>query len=114
MSKLKITARGSYSYRVSINLILFRIAGKRVTKNFSETKEVPVDFKATTFEFNGFALTTKLSGGTLNVKGTYSGIKLGEQDFHLDELVDGVLVDVPKLESRNSWIDAELEFQVIK
>lgn len=111
--KLEIIVHGSYSYRIYIDLKIFKIVAGRKTEDFEIIKTVPLDFKSQTFDLGNASVSLEHKDNTLTIKGYVLGRKIGEYAYDWAQLQEGAIFDMPKLEWRGSWIDAAISFQVI-
>lgn len=113
-SNLLITLEGTYSYRLYINLFLFKIAKPRVTEKFSVTRKVKPDFGDVVIPINDLiAVHLKMRDAALIAKVYYRGVPVAEYPVEVRELVNQFSVTLPKLSHRGTTAEGKITFEYV-
>ena len=115
MKNLQLTLEGEYSYRLYVDLLLFKIARKRVTEKFSVVRKYPAETGDMVIKVNDLiSVHVKIRGKAI-VAGLYTGDnKVKEFAYEATSgVINDMKLDLPDINSRGTTVNWDLKINFV-
>jgi hypothetical protein len=115
MKNLQLTLEGTYSYRLYIDLWLFKIAQKRVTEDFSVVRKYPAETGDAVVKVNDMLSLHLKIRGTSIVAGLYLyENKIKETVYDATSgVINDMSLELPKIDFKGTKVNWKLKINLV-